>query len=89
MIDNKEIVAELMHSEIPISVSVHKLGSYSLPTRAALHTNQNTHLYGLVDPRDGNWRDKDGKDLKAWDPNFKKASGSMGLAGIIETIKKM
>jgi hypothetical protein len=55
----------------------------------ALHTNQNTHRYGLVDPADGLWRDKDGKDLKTWDPNHKKASGSMGLAGIIETIKKM
>lgn len=54
----------------------------------ALHTNQNTHLYGLVDPKDGEWRDADGKSFKDHDPDYKKPAGSSGLMGIIAQVKK-
>jgi hypothetical protein len=51
----------------------------------ALHANQNTHIYGGVDPKDGIWKDKDGK------PSLQ-GTGKRGvfatINGMVEIAKK-
>jgi len=53
-----------------------------------LRRNQNTHLYGMVSPVDGIWRDKDGnqaKDVIGIDPG--KFSWAKGIVGAIQRVQ--
>ncbi|GFZ43593.1 hypothetical protein JCM24511_01313 [Saitozyma sp. JCM 24511] len=56
--------------------------------RSAIDANQNTKFYGLVDPKDGIWRDKEGKELAGQKPPPKGPLKSLvGVKGAIQRVR--
>jgi hypothetical protein len=56
--------------------------------RRAIDANQNTKFYGLVDPKDGIWRDKEGKELAGQKPPPKGPLKSLvGVKGAIQRVR--
>lgn len=55
---------------------------------AALHRNQNTHLYGAVSQEDGIWRDEQGKEAEgAMGVNVGHFSWAKGVMGAVNRVR--
>jgi len=57
--------------------------------REAIDANQNTKYYGLVDPKDGVWRDKDGKELIGSEVSKIPHGAFKSLAGVKGAIQRV
>ena len=56
--------------------------------REAIESNQNTQFYGLLDPKDGVWRDRNGHELPGQKPPPKGPFKSLvGVKGAIQRVR--